>query len=82
MIFRIMRLLTDIGTCIRIGMKMKDPKPQFSYIVENIKKNHPDFAYIHVVEPRVSGNIDRTVGAGEVSPAELCLASLDSLIKR
>ncbi|KAH8103315.1 NADH:flavin oxidoreductase/NADH oxidase [Cristinia sonorae] len=41
------------------GMRMKDPKPQFSYIVENIKKDHPEFAYIHVVEPRVSGNQDR-----------------------
>ena len=46
---------------------MKDPKPQFSYVSENIKKNHPDFAYVHVVEPRVSGQQDRAVEEGEVS---------------
>ena len=46
---------------------MKDPKPQFSYVIENIKKNHPDFAYVHVVEPRVSGQQDRAVEEGEVS---------------
>ena len=47
-------------------MRMEDPKPQFTYIVENIKEKHPDLAYVHVVEPRVSGNMDREVKEGEV----------------
>lgn len=51
----------------RAGIKMKEPKPQFSYIVENIKKDHADLAYIHVVEPRASGDVDRKAGEGEVS---------------
>lgn len=31
-----------------IGMGMADPKPQFSYIVEQLRKHN--LAYIHVVE--------------------------------
>jgi NADPH2 dehydrogenase len=38
------------------GMKMKDPKPQFSYYVQELKKLK--LAYIHVVESRISGNAD------------------------
>lgn len=38
------------------GMKMKDPKPQFSYYVEELKKLK--LAYIHVVESRINGNAD------------------------
>ncbi|KAE9404758.1 FMN-linked oxidoreductase [Gymnopus androsaceus JB14] len=49
-------------TAIRIGpwntfqgMKMKDPKPTFQHLVQEIKKAHPTLSYIHVVEPRVEG---------------------------
>jgi NADPH2 dehydrogenase len=44
------------------GMKMKEPKPQFSYYAEELKKLK--LAYIHVVESRVTGNADveSTVG--------------------
>ncbi|KAK0107502.1 Chanoclavine-I aldehyde reductase fgaOx3 [Cadophora gregata f. sp. sojae] len=38
------------------GMKMKDPKPQFSYLAQELKKLK--LAYIHVVESRISGNAD------------------------
>ncbi|KAK0229156.1 FMN-linked oxidoreductase [Armillaria nabsnona] len=34
-------------------MTMKDPKPTFSYLVSQIKGKSPNFAYIHVVEPRI-----------------------------
>ncbi|KAJ3818614.1 hypothetical protein EV361DRAFT_801774 [Lentinula raphanica] len=37
------------------GMRMKDPKPQFRYFVEELKKAHPKLSYIHVVEPRIDG---------------------------
>ncbi|TCD71420.1 hypothetical protein EIP91_010126 [Steccherinum ochraceum] len=47
------------------GMRMPDPKPQFSHTVSNIAESHPDLSYIHVVEPRVNGNIERTVQSGE-----------------
>lgn len=30
-------------------MRMEDPIPQFSYVVEQLKVKHPDLAYIHVV---------------------------------
>ena len=32
-----------------VGMRMTDPKPQFSHIVETIAKSHPDLAYIHII---------------------------------
>ena len=31
-------------------MRMKDPKPQYTYLVEKIKEKYPDLAYIHLVE--------------------------------
>ena len=37
---------------------MDDPVPTFSYIVNKLKENHPDLAYIHSVEPRVNGAED------------------------
>ncbi|TFK66462.1 NADH:flavin oxidoreductase/NADH oxidase [Pluteus cervinus] len=47
-------------------MGMKDPIPQFTHVVSEIKQRHPDLAYIHVVEPRVNGTDDATavLGAG------------------
>lgn len=38
------------------SMRMADPKPQFSYLVRELKKYK--LAYIHLVESRVSGNAD------------------------
>ena len=38
------------------GMKMKDPIPQFSHLLKGLKPLN--FAYIHVVESRISGNAD------------------------
>ena len=34
-------------------MGMKDPKPTYAYLASELKKRHPDLAYLHVVEPRV-----------------------------
>jgi len=42
-------------------MGMDDPIPQFSHLVQRIVENHPDMAYIHVVEPRVNGSEDRNM---------------------
>lgn len=30
---------------------MKDPIPQFSYIIEQLKNRFPQLAYLHIVEP-------------------------------
>ena len=30
-------------------MRMEDPIPQFSYVVEQLKARHPDLAYIHII---------------------------------
>ncbi|KAF7798994.1 hypothetical protein EIP86_010223 [Pleurotus ostreatoroseus] len=46
-------------------MRMEDPKPAFAYLVNKISEQHPNLAYLHLVEPRVEGNMDRPVGPGE-----------------
>ena len=47
-------------------MRVADPIPQFSYVVQQIAERHPNFAFVHVVEPRVQGATDVEVPAGEV----------------
>ncbi|KAJ3522062.1 hypothetical protein NM688_g8929 [Phlebia brevispora] len=47
------------------GMRMADPIPQFGHLVKELAQGHPSLAYIHVVEPRVSGQEDREVLEGE-----------------
>ncbi|KAK9238867.1 hypothetical protein V1525DRAFT_340639 [Lipomyces kononenkoae] len=47
------------------SMGMTDPYPQFSYIVSKLQEKHPNLAYIHMVEPRVSGGTDRDPDANE-----------------
>ncbi|KAK9461029.1 uncharacterized protein V1516DRAFT_623852 [Lipomyces oligophaga] len=49
------------------GMKMADPYPTFSYVVSRLQQEHPDLAYVHMVEPRVSGVVARSVQAGETT---------------
>ena len=36
-------------------MGMKEPEPQFSYFVEQLKARHPNLAYLHLVEAREHG---------------------------
>jgi NADPH2 dehydrogenase len=31
----------------------------FSYLVEELRRRHPDFGYLHIIESRVRGNLDR-----------------------
>lgn len=38
------------------GMRMEDPVPQFSYLLQELKKLK--LAYVHLVESRISGNAD------------------------
>ena len=37
---------------------MDDPVPTFSYLIGKIRENHPNLAYIHAIEPRVTGDVD------------------------
>jgi len=41
---------------IFIGMGMQDPKPTFATLFTHLRDTHPDMAYLHVVEPRISGD--------------------------
>ncbi|KII90863.1 hypothetical protein PLICRDRAFT_107420 [Plicaturopsis crispa FD-325 SS-3] len=40
-------------------MCMQDPKPTFSYLVRELRAAHPTLAYVHAVEPRIDGAVDR-----------------------
>ena len=38
-------------------MRMEDPIPTFTYLIEQFKEKHPDLAYIHVVSPGATLNV-------------------------
>jgi len=42
------------------GMGMPDPIPTFTEVVTRIRDRHPDFAYIHVLEPPASDHSSAT----------------------
>ncbi|KAJ7256180.1 FMN-linked oxidoreductase [Mycena haematopus] len=42
-------------------MGMEHPKPTFAYLVGQILERHPEFAYIHAIEPRVDSTTLRPV---------------------
>ncbi|KAJ6495496.1 FMN-linked oxidoreductase [Mycena vulgaris] len=49
-------------------MGMQDPLPTFSYLVSELAARHPTLAYLHLIEPQISGDESRaegTVGAHE-----------------
>ncbi|KAF5623237.1 putative NADPH2 dehydrogenase chain OYE2 [Fusarium sp. NRRL 25303] len=39
------------------GMRMQDPEPQFTYLISELKPL--GLAYLHLIEPRIAGNVDR-----------------------
>ncbi len=47
-----------IKTTHHVDMRMEDPMPTFTYLVTQLKDRHPDLAFLHVVEPRISGSAD------------------------
>ena len=47
-------------------MRMKDPIPTFSHLINSLKNNYPNFLYIHLLESHIAGNDDdNTDGDGE-----------------
>lgn len=44
---------------------MEDPKPQFIHLVSALRDRHPNLAYLHVVEPRISGGRDQPFNDSE-----------------
>ena len=41
-------------------MRMKDPVPTYSSLFSTVLTDHPELAYVHVVEARASGDSTRT----------------------
>lgn len=53
-------------------MRMEDPVPTYTYLIDQLKAKHSDLAYLHVVESRVAGaaeDVDADVG-GTTQPGE------------
>ncbi|KAJ8507436.1 hypothetical protein ONZ45_g10199 [Pleurotus djamor] len=46
-------------------MGMKDPVPTFSYFAGQLRERCPHLAYLHVIEPRISGADDREASSSE-----------------
>ncbi|KAF8550084.1 NADH:flavin oxidoreductase/NADH oxidase [Imleria badia] len=45
-------------------MGMSDPRPTFAYLATALRDKHSRLAYLHVVEPRVAGDVDAAPNAG------------------
>ncbi|GKU06248.1 nadph2 dehydrogenase [Fusarium langsethiae] len=41
------------------GMRMEDPEPQFTHLISELKPL--GLAYLHLIEPRIAGNMDKVV---------------------
>ncbi|KAI3613225.1 hypothetical protein WG66_001464 [Moniliophthora roreri] len=47
--------------------RMDDPIPQHAYVVREIRERYPNFAYLSVIEPRISGSevLDKPVASSD-----------------
>ncbi|KAJ7258161.1 NADH:flavin oxidoreductase/NADH oxidase [Mycena rebaudengoi] len=66
------------------GMGMKHPIPTYSYVISTLAERHPTLAYVHLVEPRINGDmsrVDGTVGAHESNDALCALWAPRPLIR-
>lgn len=52
------------------GMGMKNPIPQFTDLISKLRGL--PLAYLHLIEPRVSGNVDRQVRDSEKEKLDFC----------
>jgi NADPH2 dehydrogenase len=51
-------------------VKMDDPIPTYTYIVQQIKERHPNLAFLHLIEPRIAGSSDIDELASRVDTLE------------
>ena len=58
---------------------MTDPIPTFSYLVSRLAKDHPNLAYLHVVNVGFSGDVDDGVVSGEVGLLDLRFVQFSGL---
>ena len=47
------------------GYANEDPRPTFGYTVKELRKRHPELAFMEVLEPRVAGGHERTAKESE-----------------
>ena len=53
---------------ITVETRLQNPVPQYAYFVKQIVDRYPDLAYVHVTEPRLSGNWEIHDPVDEVLP--------------
>ncbi len=58
--------MADDGVYTCTAMRMADPVPTFSYLVSRLARDHNNLAYLHIIEPGYSGNLDTVAKAYEV----------------
>jgi NADPH2 dehydrogenase len=51
-------------------MGMKDPLPTFTTFVERLRVTHPNFAYVHGIEPRINGGDELNSDQGSTQSNE------------
>ena len=49
---------------------MANPVPQFTHFIKTLARNHPNFAYIHLVSSRVAGSETKADADANVNPSE------------
>jgi NADPH2 dehydrogenase len=65
-------------------MGMADPLPTFSYVISQLAVRHPTLAYLHLVEPRISGGGTRdleTIKKHESNNALAAVWALRALVR-
>ncbi|KAJ7439987.1 NADH:flavin oxidoreductase/NADH oxidase [Mycena latifolia] len=45
-------------------MHVEDPKPMYTHLVTELRDRYPELAYLHVIEPRVDGNMTVEIKEG------------------
>lgn len=60
------------------GMRMKDPIPQFTDLISRLRELLP--AYLHLIKPRVAGNVDKEAQTDESLDFEIQMWSKASPI--
>ena len=58
------------------GMRMRNPIPTFAYLVSEIAQRHSELAYVHFVEPVISGGSDAKEQVYDAGSIKVCLDNI------
>lgn len=69
-------IINVLTVSVTIDIRMEDPVPTYTYLVDQFKRKFPNLAYIHVIEPGAPGN----VGPKEESVSTSAACAMDQSI--